>query len=80
MLEQSRCHHATHEPTILHLTDSSLEVVHGEIAHLVADVVPVHDCGVVRANWSIQEDVLDCPAQPDRASSRRDIGDGGVYT
>lgn len=35
-------------PTILHLPYARLEVVQREVAHLVLDIVPVHDSGVAR--------------------------------
>jgi hypothetical protein len=32
--------------TILHFTDASLEVVDRQVADLIAQVIPVHGCGV----------------------------------
>jgi hypothetical protein len=36
-------------PTILYFTDASLEVVDAQVAHLVAEIVPIHSCRVVGA-------------------------------
>lgn len=38
--------HAIHRHTILHLTNSRLEIVDGEVADLVAQVVPIHGRGI----------------------------------
>jgi len=37
----------TRRLTILHLTDTSLEVVDAQVAHLVANIVPIHSGDVV---------------------------------
>jgi hypothetical protein len=44
--EDIRDHMRMCRPTILHLTDTSLEVVDAQVAHLVTDVVPIHGCRV----------------------------------
>lgn len=35
-------------PTILHFSHTCLQVVQGEVAHLVLDIAPVHDGGRTR--------------------------------
>lgn len=44
--EYTQYHMRTYRLTILHLTHASLQVVDAEVAHLVAKIVPIHDCGM----------------------------------
>ena len=45
-LENVHWYTRTRRLTILHLTHPSLEVVDAEVAHLVANIIPIHGCGV----------------------------------
>lgn len=44
--------HAIHRHTILHLTNSRLEIVDGEVADLVAQIVPIHGSGIADVKLS----------------------------